>query len=405
MADFPKKTLADWEKARRQGAARQAAVVARLDDARGHRREAALHRGRSRRPRDPGRAAGLPAVHARAQGHDVCRPALDGAPVRRLLDRRGEQQVLSRQSRGRPDGPVGGVRSRHPPRLRFRSSARGRRRRQGGRGDRLRRGHEDPVRRHPARQDERVDDHERRRAAGAGGLHRGGRGAGRAAGQARRARSRTTSSRSSWSGTPTSIRPDPSMRIVADIIEYTAHAHAEVQLDLDLRLSHAGGGRDAGSGAGLHAGRRARIRARRQGQGPRHRRLRAAPVLLLLHRHELLHGGGQAARRALPVGRADQAVRAQEGRFAVAAHALPDLGRVAHRAGPLQQRHPHRLRGDGGGAGRHAVAAHQFASTRRSRCRRRPPRASRATRSSSCSTRPASPRSSIRWPAATTSRR
>ncbi len=39
--------------------------------------------------------------------------------------------------------------------------------------------------------------------------------------------------------------PGPSMRIVADIIEYTAQAHAEVQLDLDLRLSHAGGGRDA----------------------------------------------------------------------------------------------------------------------------------------------------------------
>ena len=55
-----------------------------------------------------------------------------------------------------------------------------------------------------------------------------------------------------------------------------------------------------------------------------------------------------------------QAVRAQEGRFAVAAHALPDLGRVADREGPLQQHRPHRLRGDGGGAGRHAVAAHQF---------------------------------------------
>ena len=35
--------------------------------------------------------------------------------------------------------------------------------------------------------------------------------------------------------------PEPSMRIVADIIGYTAE-HAEVQLDLDLRLSHAGGG-------------------------------------------------------------------------------------------------------------------------------------------------------------------
>ena len=37
-----------------------------------------------------------------------------------------------------------------------------------------------------------------------------------------RAPSRTTSSRSSWSATPISTRPAPSMRIVADIIEYTA---------------------------------------------------------------------------------------------------------------------------------------------------------------------------------------
>ena len=104
-------------------------------------------------PRDPRRAAGLRAVHARAQGHDVRRPALDDPPVRRLLHRRGDERVLPRQPRGRPDGPVGGVRPRHPPRLRLRPPARRRRRRQGGRGHRLGRGHEDPVRRHPARQD------------------------------------------------------------------------------------------------------------------------------------------------------------------------------------------------------------------------------------------------------------
>jgi methylmalonyl-CoA mutase len=57
--------------------------------------------------------------------------------------------------------------------------------------------------------------------------------------------------------------PEPSMRIVADIIEYTARRDAEVQLDLDLRLSHAGGGGEPGAGAGLHAGRRARICAPR----------------------------------------------------------------------------------------------------------------------------------------------
>ena len=72
------------------------------------------------------------------------------------------------------EGPLGRLRSRHPSRLRFRSSARRRRCRQGRRRDRFRRGHEDPVRRHPARPDERVDDHERRGAAGARQLHRRG---------------------------------------------------------------------------------------------------------------------------------------------------------------------------------------------------------------------------------------
>ena len=63
-----------------------------------------------------------------------------------------------------------------------------------------------------------------------------------------------------------------------------------------------------------------------------------------------------------------------------AAHPLPDLGRQPHRAGPLQQRHPHHDRGDGGGARRHAVAAHQFARRGASPCRRRsPPRIARNT--------------------------
>ncbi len=50
--------------------------------------------------------------------------------------------------------------------------------------------------------------------------------------------------------------PEPSMRIVSDIIAYTSARHAEVQLDLDLRLSHAGSRGDAGAGARLHHRRR-----------------------------------------------------------------------------------------------------------------------------------------------------
>ncbi len=91
--------------------------------------------------------------------------------------------------------------------LRQRPPARRRRRRQGRRRDRLGRGHEDPLRRHPARQDVGVDDDERRGAAGARGLRRRRRGAGRESGPSSPGPSRTTSSKSSWSATPTSTRP------------------------------------------------------------------------------------------------------------------------------------------------------------------------------------------------------
>ena len=66
--------------------------------------------------------------------------------------------------------------------------------------------------------------------------------------------------------------------------------------------------------------------------------LRAAPVVLLGDRHELLHGGRQDARRAPALGEADEGVRPEGPALAVAAHALPDLGLVAHRAGRVQQR-------------------------------------------------------------------
>ena len=110
-------------------------------------------------------------------------------------------------------------------------------------------------------------------------------------------------------------------------------AHAEVQLDLDLRLPHAGGGRDAGPRARLHAGRRRRIRARRPRRRARHRPLRAAALVLLGDRHELLHGGRQAARRAPAVGEADEAVRAEgsRARCRCAPIARPRAGRSPRR--------------------------------------------------------------------------
>ncbi len=66
-----------------------------------------------------------------------------------LLDGGGFQRLLPAQHRRRAEGPVGGVRSRHPSRLRQRPSARARRRRHGRRGDRFHLRHAHAVRRHP----------------------------------------------------------------------------------------------------------------------------------------------------------------------------------------------------------------------------------------------------------------
>jgi methylmalonyl-CoA mutase len=138
-------------------------------------------------------------------------------------------------------------------------------------------------------------------------------------------------------------------------------AHAEVQQHQHQRLPHAGGRGDGRPRAGLHAGRRRRVRAHGRGRRAGRRRLRAAAVVLLGDRHELLHGGRQAARRrALLWAQADQAVRPEEPQVDEPAHAQPDQRLEPDRAGRLQQRRAHLHRGDGGHAGAHAVAAHQL---------------------------------------------
>ena len=83
-------------------------------------------------------------------------------------------------------------------------------------------------------------------------------------------------------------------------------------------------------------------------------------VVLLRDRHELLHGGREAARGAAAVGADHDRARREEAGLEDAAHALPDVGRVAHRAGPVQQHRAHRVRGDGRGARRHAEPAHEL---------------------------------------------
>ena len=198
--------------------------------------------------------------------------------------------------------------------------------------------------------------------------------------------------------------PEPSMRIVADIIGYTAREMPRFN-PISISGYHM---QEAGATAvqelALHPCRRRRVRPRGHSGRARRGRLRAAAVVLLRHRHELLHGGRQASRRAAAVGRAPRdPLRSIEPPLPDAAHPLPDFGSQSHQPGSVQQRRAHR----GRGARRPSSAARSrctpMRSTRRSRCppRRRP--ASPATPSSSCARRPESPGSWIRSRARTTS--
>ena len=99
--------------------------------------------------------------------------------------------------------------------------------------------------------------------------------------------------------------PGPSMRIVADIIEYTAR-HMPKFNSISISGYHM---EEAGATCvqelaftladGLEYVRAALSR------GLDDRRIRAAAVVLFRHRHEFLHGDRQAARRAAAVGAAD----------------------------------------------------------------------------------------------------
>ena len=258
MSEEP--TLRDWEELAQQGV-EGGPRVPRVGHAGGHPGQAALHRRRPRGPRSRQLAARVRAVPAWRAGHHVLQPTVDHSPVRGFLHRRGVERLLPRQPRCGTDGALGGVRPRDAPRLRQRSPARRRRRRQGRCRHRLRRGHEDPLRRDPARQDDRVDDDERRGAAGDGRLHRRCRGAGRSRGTARGDAPERHPQRvhgPQHLHLPTRAEPADRHR------HHRVHdaPHAEVQLDLDLRLPHARSGRDRGPGARLHAGRRNRVRAR-----------------------------------------------------------------------------------------------------------------------------------------------
>ena len=220
-----------------------------LGDARGHRGPAALHRGGPGRARLPRHLPGHRALPARTVPDHVRQPALDGASVRRLLHGRGVERLLPAQPRGRAEGPVGRLRPAHAPRLRQRPPAGDRGRRHGGRRHRLHLRHAPAVRRHPAGQDVGLDDHERRRAAGARALHRRRRGAGRGAGAAGRDHPERHPQRVHG---PQHLHL-PAAALDADHLRHLRlhlAADAALQLHLHLRVPHPGGGRRGCYGRG-----------------------------------------------------------------------------------------------------------------------------------------------------------
>ena len=228
---------------------------------------------------------------------------------------------------GRPAGAVGGLRPRHPPGLRLGPPPGHRRRGQGGGRHRLRGGHEDPLRRDPPRPGHRVHDDERRGAAHPRLLRGGGRGAGRPPPRSSPAPSRTTSSRSSWSGTPTSTRPSPPCGSWP-----TSSSSRRSQMPKFNSISISGyhmqeaGATTVQELAFTIADGLEYVRAA-LGEGPRHRQVRRAPLLLLVHRYELLPGDRQDARRPPHLGRAhpEASSRRRTPRSMHAAHPLPDL--------------------------------------------------------------------------------
>ena len=275
--------------------------------------------------------------------------------------------------------PVDRLRPAHPPRLRLRPPAGARRRRHGGGGDRLDRGHADPLRRHPARSDVGVDDHERRGAAGDGPLHRRGRGAG---GPARAAH------RHHPERHPQGVHGPQHLHLPARALDADRRRHLPLHrpsgcrastrsrspattcrrparpLDLELGYTLADGLEYVRTGiaAGLDI----------DDFAPR-------LSLLLRDRDELLHGDRQAARRAAAVGDAHEASRRHGPEVDGPAHPLPDLGLEPDRAGPLQQRRAHLRRGARGGAWATPSPCTPTPSTRRSPCRPTSRPGSRAT--------------------------
>ena len=177
--------------------------------------------------------------------------------------------------------------------------------------------------------------------------------------------------------------PQPSMRIITDLFAYCGERIPTLEHDLDQRLPHARGGSDRGAGDRVHARERHRVRAGGAGRGPEDRRLRAASIVLLRVPYALLRGDREVPRGAADVGADhDRAVRGEGSAERDAAVPHADGRRHAHGAAAAEQHRPYGARGDGRGARRHTVAAHQLVRRGAGAARPSVPSRSRCARSS-----------------------
>ena len=226
-------------------------------------------------------------------------PALDVPAVLRLRHRRGVQPPLPLPAGAGRHRVVGGLRSAHPVRVRLRR----RRVRRGGRPRRCRGGHpgrrRDPVRRHPAGQDQHQLHHQRHRGNHVGVLRRCRREVGCAQGKAHRHHPERH---------PQGVRVARHLDLAAGAVTATDRRHhrvlccrgAAVQRDLGGGCALPRCGCKCRAGDGLHAGRRRHLL--RHGGRTRpddHRRVRAADLVLLLYPRRLLRGD-----REIPCGTA-----------------------------------------------------------------------------------------------------
>ena len=254
---------------------------------------------RDRRPAAPRASSRSPAATSRPA--TVAGSGRSGSTPASAPPRSPTAATATCSSRAAPGLSVA-LGSAHPVRVRLRR----RRVRRGGRPRRRRGGHpgrrRDPVRRHPAGQDQHQLHHQRHRRDHAGVLRRRRREGRRAKGEADRHHPERH---------PQGVRVARHLDLAAGAVAATDRRHhrvlcgrgAPVQRDLGGRCALPRRRCQCRAGDGLHPGRRCHLLRHRRRAGPDdHRPVRPADLVLLLHPRRLLRGDREIPCGTAPLG-------------------------------------------------------------------------------------------------------